>query len=93
LYAPLPLPETVKTVAVRPSQIFVQAGAFSRADNATRLKTRLDGYGSVRITGVQMNGVDLYRVRLGPLANVDEADQMLARVVAAGANEARIVVE
>jgi rare lipoprotein A len=97
--APLPaatpaaLPDAVTTVPVHPTHIYVQAGAFAQAGNATRLKARLDKFGKVVISGARVNGVNLYRVRLGPVASVDEADRLLNRIVDSGVPEARIVVD
>lgn len=90
---PPPLPERIAVVPVKASQIYIQAGAFSRADNALKVKSRIDGLGSVKVMGARVNGVDLYRVRLGPIGNVDEADKLLDRVIATGIAEARIVVD
>ncbi len=91
--APASLPEKVAVVPVKPTQIYIQAGAFARADNAIRVKSRIDSLGPVKVTGARVGGVDLYRVRLGPVRSVDEADKLLDRVVAAGIAEARIVVD
>jgi rare lipoprotein A len=91
--APLMPPEKVSVVPVPQTQIYIQAGAFSRADNANRVKQRLDALGPVRMTGTQVSGVSLYRVRLGPIASVEEADRLLARVVESGLPDARIVVD
>jgi rare lipoprotein A len=91
--APPPLPERVAVVPVRATQIYIQAGAFSRADNALRLKSRLDPLGEVKVEGARVNGIDLYRVRLGPIRSVDDADKLLDRVVASGIAEARIIVD
>jgi rare lipoprotein A len=90
---PPPPPEPVTLAPVTSSQIFIQAGAFAVADNALKLKSRLDRLGAVKVQGVKVKGVDVYRVRLGPIASVDEADRLLDRVVASGLAEARIVVE
>ena len=38
-----------------------------------------------------VNGTAIYRVRLGPVASVEQADQLLHRVVNSGYPEARIV--
>ncbi len=89
-----PLPETVKLVPVRPTNIYVQAGSFSRGDNAVQLKARLDRLGPVVISGARVNGIDFYRVRVGPVASVDQADQLLGKVVTVpGAAEAKIIVD
>ena len=75
------------------AQIFVQAGAFARADNASRVRDRIASIGQAQVSGVRANGANLFRVRLGPMASIEEADRILAKVVAAGMSDARIVVE
>jgi rare lipoprotein A len=91
--APPALPAQVTTVAVRPTSIYVQAGAFSQAENALRLKAKLTQLGNVKVTDATVNGAYLYRVRIGPIPSVDEADRLLERVVDSGVPEARIVVD
>jgi rare lipoprotein A len=91
--APTPLPETVTVVPVRATHIYIQAGAYAHADNALRVKSRLDPLGPVNVYGARVSGLDVYRVRLGPIDNVDEADRLLGRVVDTGLTEARIVVD
>jgi rare lipoprotein A len=88
-----PLPAQVTTVAVRPTNIYVQAGAFAQAENALRLKAKLTQLGNVNVTDTTVNGTNLYRVRIGPIGSVDEADRLLDRVVDSGVPEARIVVD
>ena len=75
------------------AQIYVQAGAFAQAVNADRVRDRIGGLGQAQVSGVRVNGANLFRVRLGPVASIEEADRLLARVVAAGMSDARIVVE
>jgi peptidoglycan lytic transglycosylase len=88
------LPEKVNVVPVKSSgRIFVQAGAFSVRENAQRLQLRIAPLGAVQVTAASVNGTELYRVRLGPLPNVEQADRMLTRVVGSGYPEARIVVD
>jgi rare lipoprotein A len=89
-----PMPEKVKIAWPAPStRIFVQAGAFSMRDNAQRLQARIATLGGVQVTTASVKGIEMYRVRLGPLASVEEADRLLARVVDSGYPEARIVVD
>jgi len=91
---PPPLPEKVTVVPVKPTQIYIQAGAFSQTENIARVKAKLQNFGPVRTTSVRTQGIAVHRVRLGPIPSVDEADRLLARVVGeAGLTEARIVVE
>jgi rare lipoprotein A len=91
--APPPLPEKVALVPVRPTQIYIQAGAYAVAGNALKVKSRLDPLGPAKVYAVRINGVDLYRVRLGPIGGVEEADKLLDRVVSSGLADARIVVD
>jgi rare lipoprotein A len=86
-----------KIVGVKESKglkdIYVQAGAFSRVDNAETARARLRDVGPVTISAVQRDGHDLFRVRVGPLASEDEADRLLAAVVRAGFSTSRVVHE
>ena len=86
-------PESVKLFPVRQTQIFIQAGAFASGANAERMKARLEALGTVTIAATRVNGLDIYRVRLGPIPSVDEADRLLGRAVGAGASDAKIVID
>lgn len=83
----------VSVVPVRPTRVFVQAGAFAQFDNANRVRARLSNLGPVKVTSVLVNGRDLFRVRAGPLAGVTDADRILRWVIDAGYSDARIVVD
>jgi rare lipoprotein A len=85
------LPSVGATVPARPRQIYVQAGAFAQAENAQKVRQRLDPLGPVTVAAAKANGADFYRVRLGPFASRSDADKALQRVVGAGFGEARIV--
>lgn len=73
--------------------IYVQAGAFSQPENAERLRAQLATMGQAHVMQTSVSGRDFYRVRIGPMASIDAADQIRARVVAAGHGEARVVSE
>jgi len=85
--------ETVRTVAVSPTKMFIQAGAFSKFENANRVKAKLASIGDVQVSQVLVNGRDFFRVRVGPLNNINEADQILNRVIRSGYSSAKIIVE
>nr|WP_254434759.1 septal ring lytic transglycosylase RlpA family protein [Magnetospirillum sp. UT-4] len=86
--------QEVQTVPVaRSNAIFVQAGAFSRHDNAVRLQARLAGVGRPAIQQINVKGQTLYRVRFGPLTDVQEADRLLDAVISSGQQDARVVVD
>jgi rare lipoprotein A len=88
---PPPLPETVTVVPVVPTQIYVQAGSFASIDRAVRMKMLLDKLGPVTVTDAKVNGLVVFRVRVGPVGSVDQADALLAQVVN-NSPDARIVV-
>lgn len=85
--------QQVTTEPVHATNLFVQAGSFGRHDNALRLSARLSGLGNAQIQQATVQGRTVFRVRLGPIASVEDADRMLAAVVAAGQADARVVVD
>jgi len=86
-------PEAVSVVPVSETRIYIQAGAFSNFDNANRVRARLHLVGPTKISPVLIDGRDLFRVRLGPLNSVAEADQLLESVFQAGYTDARTIVD
>jgi len=78
---------------VRPTSIYVQAGAFVRRDNAVRLGARLSVFGPTSITESLKGQQRFYRVRLGPVASVEDADRLLATLLENGHRDARVVVD
>ncbi len=88
-----PIEPRVKLVPVSQTNIYVQAGAFAKYDNAVRVRDALTPVAATAILPVTRSEARLYRVRVGPLASVSDADDALERVVKRGYPEARIVVE
>lgn len=78
---------------VKPSNIYIQAGAFSVYKNALGMRDKLTRYADAGIYPGNVDGRKYYRVRLGPIASVEKADALLARLVSEGNNSAMIVVE
>ncbi len=72
--------------------IYVQAGAFSSLQNAGTVAARLSGEGA-RVYPAVANGKPIYRVRIGPFQNVEEADAALNRAISLGHNDVQIVVD
>lgn len=90
-FVPAPV---VATVPVRNSgRIFVQAGAFTQQDNASRLSAKLSSIGHTTISTATVDGRRFYRVRIGPMSDVSQADGVLNRVLESGTTEAKIVVD
>lgn len=78
-----------------PNAFFVQVGAFSDAANAQRVVRTLEdgGFGDVLMQALSRNGQQLHRVRLGPIASVEQFDRYIARLDAMGFNSARLAVD
>ncbi len=89
----MPAPEVRQDPVTGEPQIYIQAGAFSQYDNASRVRDRVADFGPASISQVNVGGAQLFRVRLGPIESVDRADAVLARVVEAGNANARVVVD
>jgi rare lipoprotein A len=78
-----------------PQRLFVQAGAFSDAQNAERLVQNLRASGLTNVSTVSRpdGRPPLYKVRLGPLGSVREFDSLVARLNALGIRDARLATE
>jgi rare lipoprotein A len=73
--------QQVQTVPVKPTQIFIQAGAFQKFDNAHRLSALLSTLGPTTVSQVETSVGTMFRVRIGPIGSVDQADALLERVI------------
>jgi rare lipoprotein A len=84
--------------AVSP-KLYLQVGAFTQRDNAVSLRDRLEreALRPIFVQSSQANGgadaAPVYRVRIGPLASVEEGDRLTERATQLGIRDARIVVE
>ncbi|MDR3517781.1 MAG: septal ring lytic transglycosylase RlpA family protein [Azospirillaceae bacterium] len=89
----LPAPVVVQQAVTGPHQIYVQAGAFTVYDNASRMRSRLSPLGRVNVQTATVAGTQYYRVRLGPINTVEQADSLLNQVLGTGVDTARIIVD
>ncbi len=91
----VPAPVTEKVVRPVLSQVFIQVGAFSDPANAQALRNRLIGAGfhPVAIDIAPSDALRVYRVRVGPLPSVLEAEHELVRLNDTYADTPRIIVE
>ena len=78
---------------VRPTALYVQAGAFVRYPNAVQLRIRLARVAPAQVTEARVGNQKYFRVRLGPFQNLGEADQALAKVAASGYPRAQLIVD
>jgi rare lipoprotein A len=87
------LSSEVEVLPISPTGIYVQAGAFSRLENALRMRDKVYSMGPTQISRFAVSGSEIYRVRIGPLDTVVVADATLSQVMKAGVTEARLIVE
>ena len=78
---------------VQKNKLFVQAGAYVGFASASKVRTQLSRYGAAWLSETTMGRQKFYRVRVGPMRNVTDADLILSKIIAAGFPKARIVVE
>ncbi len=79
----------------RGASLYLQVGAFALRRNAERLKSRLGRMAdtAVRISEVILQGTPIYRVQLGPLLDVAQADRLADLLAAAGYEAPHIVLD
>ncbi len=100
--APLaPLPAVATTTSTPPlasalPKLFVQVGAFRERANAEGLRFRLEraAFAPIMVQAVPAdNQTQLFRVRIGPIAGVEEGDRLTETLKGHGIAHALIVVE
>ena len=98
-------PVTTKVATVKPAPtavnghslpgLYLQVGAFINQINAERLRDRLvrSSLGRVHVQSAIAGDRPVYRVRLGPLGTVDQADRLAQTLNNLGYSEPRIVID
>ena len=92
----IPMAEAAEPTAeaLAAPKLAVQVGAFAQQDNAQALRLKLEQAGlPVYVQPPSDTGTPLYRVRLGPIDNVEQGDQLVAEAARQGIVDAVIVVE
>ena len=81
-------------VAPRPG-IYLQVGAFSDNANAERVARQLRSanFAPVQVVDAQINGRSVRRVRVGPIADVDSADEVTAKIQDMGLPRPQVAVD
>lgn len=72
---------------------YVQAGAFQKADNAHALAQKISQLQTTMVQPISLDGVQYFRVRVGPLATSSEANAVLNQLAAAGYTQSKIMTE
>jgi len=87
--------EIAAAPVVAVERMFVQIGAFSQHDNAARLVARLraSGFANPTVVSEDDDRRTLHRVRLGPVRDAVEFDELNARLRSIGVSGSRLVVD
>jgi rare lipoprotein A len=77
------------------SSLFLQVGAFRNRDNAQRLSSKLQNakIGDIHIMEASNASGHIYRVRIGPLDSVDEADRLSSTLISKGYSSTQVVID
>jgi rare lipoprotein A len=73
------------------SNFFVQLGSFSDPDNAARARDQFANVWPVQFIELTGSNGPVYRVRLGPIADLADADTALSNARSAGYSDARMI--
>ncbi len=90
--AAMPVVAAAPTIPA-PRALYVQGGAFRNQDNARALRRQFVQFGPTEIKPATVDGKTFYRVRLGPVYDTADAEDLLSQIVDAGHDHARLVVE
>ncbi|OYY41206.1 MAG: hypothetical protein B7Y07_07735 [Halothiobacillus sp. 24-54-40] len=90
-YRPAPATEAPSPQAVWGQDVFIQVGAFSDAANVMNVQRKLEQAGLKSVVVVPIGA--LSRVRIGPVASLNEFDQTMDQLRIIGFENAQMVVE
>ena len=75
-------------------RLFLQVGAFVSRNNAEQLRSRLLAeIDSLNVNTGYSEEKNIYRVRIGPLSSVEQADELATRIASLGFSTPHIVVD
>lgn len=89
------VPQKINAKKTNDPRIFLQIGAFRQKQNAEDLQSRLHNsdMGNIFIQSEGVENSTIYRVRIGPLSNVTESDQLAEKARRYGIADAHIIIE
>ena len=77
-----------------PAQFYIQVGVFSDLNNAENLKNKLLSLQTpVQVDEAMLNETAVYRVKIGPLDDIETADALVYQLEPLGIREHRILLE
>lgn len=81
--------KSVKTESLKGT--YIQVGSFRQKDLALEMEEKLRKFGATQTASADVNGATYYRVRLGPIADEQKAQNLLNEVHSSGFLDARII--
>ncbi len=89
-----PEPRQIRASGKKPG-LYIQIGAFSSRFNADRLANRLTNSlnRSIRVKQSYSNGNEIFRVQVGPLLNVDQADTLSEKLAQLGISGLHVIID
>ena len=84
--------EVIELAPVETS-IFIQVGAFSELSNAEVVMGKIKNLGQSNISTFDRDGQLIHRVRIGPINDINNADETLTLVINKGFRGAKIILE
>jgi rare lipoprotein A len=78
-------------VSSAPDGYAIQIGCFADQANAERTRSRVGSIGPVEVSRMFANSGTLFRVRIGPLTDLDQAKEALHQVIGAGYPDAQLM--
>ena len=90
-----PAPPLATATPAHAPNIFLQIGAFSDPANAERVaaQLRVANFAPVEVSDATIAGRLVHRVRVGPLSDVDSADQVSAKIEQLGLPPPQVAVD
>ncbi len=88
--------KNIALIALEPlesTDIFIQFGSFVLYNNANKLSAKLSPFGETKITSVIYKNKEFFRVRMGPIKNIELADKILEEVILNGFINAKIIID
>ncbi len=80
--------------ATAPAEFYIQVGVFSDLTNAENLKHKLAALQApVKVDETTLNETTAYRVKIGPLDDIETADDVVSRLGPLGIHQHRILLE
>lgn len=75
--------------------IYVQLGAFRSKENAYKLRNQYQAYqlGQINVKADEFEGSTMYKVRIGPLSTVEQADESVEKLNQLGHKEYKLVFQ